>query len=427
MPAPEQIHFLHRLFAAALERAKPDRCLAQALPAPPKGRLIALSAGGAAAAMAQAAEMHYLERGEAGALEGIAAPRYGPDVPTRILQQIEAGHPIADGNSLTVATRALELARSAGADDLVLVLLSGGASALWAKPIAGVKLEEKQAIARQLLARGASADELDCVRRHLSQIKGGRLAQIAHPARLVTLAISDLAGGDPAVIGSGPTVGDPSTLEEASAILKTFHIPVGPCVTAALANPENETPFPGDPIFAKSDYKIVAQPMDALASAGSLAKTEGYEPVLLGDNFEGDARALARQHGELARRWKSNGASKVLLSGGKASVTVQGSGRGGPNQEFVLALALELDGEPGIWALAADTDGNDGGIGVASDPAGAVIGPDTLARARAAGLDPQLFLENNDSTGFFAALGDLLNTGPTLTNVKDFRAILVEA
>jgi len=422
-----QTGILRRLFEAALERVDPQRCLTPALPeAPQDGRLIVLAAGKAAAAMAQATERHYLERGETIALEGIAAPRYDFDLPTRTIQVIEAGHPIPDGNSVAAASRALELAYAATSDDLVLVLLSGGASALWVAPADGVTLKDVQAVTQQLLARGASIGEINCVRKHLSRIKGGRLAQAAHPARVVTLAISDVAGDDPSVIGSGPTVGDPATLEDAVAVLKTYRVPVGPGVEMALTQPGNETPIPDDPVFAGSSYQIVARPSDALAAAASAAGAMGFEPHSLGDALEGEARLLARQHAELAKDLKSKGERRVLLSGGEATVYVKGSGHGGPNQEYALALAIALNGQPGMWALAADTDGNDGGGGAASDPAGATIGPETLARARAAGLDPELFLENNDSTGFFAVLGDLLITGPTFTNVNDFRAILVE-
>jgi len=309
----------------------------------------------------------------------------------------------------------------------VLVLLSGGASALWTAPAAGVALGEKQAITRRLLACGTPISEINCVRKHLSRIKGGRLSEAADPARIVTLAISDVAGDDPTVIGSGPTVGDPTTLEDAISVLKTRRIPIRSGVENALARRENETPYPDHPVFAHSTYRIIARASDALGAAASAAREMGMEPVLLGDALEGEARTLARQHAKLARDLKLSGRPTVLLSGGEATVNVKGSGSGGPNQEYALALALALEAEPGVWSLAADTDGNDGGSGAASDPAGATIGPDTLARARAAGLDPQMFLENNDSTGFFAALGDTLITGPTFTNVNDFRAILVEA
>jgi len=423
-----QTGVLRRLFDVALERVDSRRCLASALPEPPRtGRLILLAAGKAAAAMAQAAERHYLEGGEPVALEGIAAPRYGFDLPTRTVQLIEAGHPIPDDNSLAAAQRALELAHAAKSDDLVLVLLSGGASALWAAPVPDVALEEKQAITRQLLAHGAPIGDINCVRKHLSRIKGGRLAQAAYPARIVTLAISDVAGDDPAVIGSGPTVGDPTTLEDAICVLKTYRIPIGPSVERALARPDNETLYPDDPVFDPKTYQIIARPSDALAAAATAAREMGYEPHLLGDALEGEARALACQHAKLARELKTKGGRALLLSGGEATVNVVGTGSGGPNQEYALALSLALKAEPGVWALAADTDGNDGGSGGANDPAGAIVGPETLARAKAAGLDPQMFLENNDSTGFFARLGDLLITGPTFTNVNDFRAILIEA
>lgn len=419
---------LMALFEAAVRSADPAHCLADALPdMPAAGRLLVLGAGKGAAAMAQAAEHHYLGNGAADQISGLVVTRYGSALPLQAIELVEAGHPVPDAASAAAATRALELAWETGEDDLVLVLMSGGASALWSAPVEGVSLEEKQAITKRLLASGAPISEMNCVRKHLSRIKGGRLALAAAPARLVTLAISDVPGDDPSTIGSGPTVGDPTTLEDTMDILRRREVPIDPPVATALARPVNETPPPEDPIFANTDYRLVARPADALAAAGEAARAMGYEPRLLGDALEGEARELAREHAGLALACRSRGERTALLSGGEATVTISGDGKGGPNQEYALALAIALDGAPGITALAADTDGSDGGTGAVDDPAGAMIDPTTLARAEEHGLDPAKFLENNDSTGFFGRLGDLVISGPTQTNVNDVRAILVEA
>jgi len=306
------------------------------------------------------------------------------------------------------------------------VLLSGGASANWIAPAAGVSLEEKQAITRALLRSGANISEINAVRKHLSRIKGGRLAARAHPARVITLAISDVPGDHPAVIGSGPTVGDPSTLSEARSVVQRFSIEVPAAAMHVLSNPDNETPKPNDPIFGATEFKLIARPLDAFRAAEQAVRAAGYDCVLIGDRIEGEARTVAAQHARLAHELGSSGRRVVLLSGGELTVTINGKGRGGPNQEYALALALALEGAPGICALAGDTDGTDGGIGEPDDPAGAFIDDTTLARAHALGLDPAAFLADNNSTGFFAQLSDLLATGPTCTNVNDFRAILVD-
>jgi hydroxypyruvate reductase len=339
---------------------------------------------------------------------------------------IEAGHPIPDAASLAAAERALALAGSAGGDDLVLVLISGGASANWIAPAAGLALAEKQAVTRALLACGAAIGEINSVRKHLSRIKGGRLALRAHPARVVTLAISDVPGDDPAVIGSGPTMGDPSTLAEARAIVQRYRLDLPAAVARALADPANETPKPDDPIFAASEFMLIARPADAFRAAETAVRAAGYECVSLGDRIEGEARTVAAEHARQARELQAQGRRAVILSGGELTVTIRGKGRGGPNQEYALALACALDGASGIAALAGDTDGTDGGAGESDDPAGALVDGATLARARALGLDPAVFLADNDSTRFFAHLDDLLRTGPTCTNVNDFRAILVD-
>jgi hydroxypyruvate reductase len=331
-----------------------------------------------------------------------------------------------DAAGLAATDRVLALADAAGAEDLVLVLMSGGASANWIAPARGLTLGEKRAVTQALLRSGATIGEINTVRKHLSRIKGGRLAARASPARVVTLAISDVPGDDPAVIGSGPTVPDPTTLAAARAIVAQYELAVPEAVTRALTDPENETPKPGDAIFATTDFGLVARPADALAAAAQAARAAGYDCVMLGDRLEGEAREVAAAHARVALDLRAQRRAAVILSGGELTVTVRGQGRGGPNQEYALALAHALGGTRGIAALACDTDGTDGGSGGADDPAGAFVDSTTVARARALGLDPAAFLANNDSTAFFAALGDLVMAGPTFTNVNDFRAILVD-
>jgi glycerate 2-kinase len=420
---------LDRLFRAAIDVAHPSACLPAHLPAlPPSGRLIVLAAGKAAGSMTEVAERHYLDRcGVAqDRLSGLAVTRHGYARPTRRIELVEAGHPVPDAAGLAAAERILALADAATADDLVLVLMSGGASANWIAPADGVSFADKQAVTRALLRSGANIGEMNTVRKHLSRIKGGRLALRARPARLVTLAISDVPGDDPAVIGSGPTVPDRSTLAEARAVVARYALDLPPAVQRALDDPANETPKPGHPAFTGTDYKLVARPADAFRTAETAAKAAGYESIMLGDRIEGEARDVARQHAARALEIQSEGRRAAILSGGELTVTIRGKGRGGPNQEYALALALALDGAPGIAALAGDTDGTDGGGGTASDPAGARIGPDTLSHALGLGLDPAQFLADNDSTGFFERIGGLVETGPTCTNVNDFRAILVD-
>ncbi len=420
--------FLRRLFDAAVAAAQPANCLPPLLPAPPAGRVIVLAAGKAAGSMTETAELVYLDRFKLppARLTGVAVARHGYGRPTRAVSMIEAGHPVPDAAGLEAAARAIDLADGANADDLVLVLMSGGASANWIAPAAGVPFADKQAVTRSLLRSGANIHEINCVRKHLSRIKGGRLARHAFPAQLVTLAISDVPGDDPAVIGSGPTVPDPSTLEEARAIVAKYGLDVPASVARALADPANESPKPGDAAFAASRFAVAARPADSLRAAEAEVRMAGYECVSLGDTVEGEAREVARKHAARARALQAQGRRAVILSGGELTVTMAGQGRGGPNQEYALALAIALDGVDGVAALAGDTDGTDGGAGAASDPAGAVIDGRTAARARALGLDPAAFLADNDSTGFFAALGDLLAPGPTYTNVNDFRAIVVD-
>jgi glycerate 2-kinase len=418
---------LESLFRTAVAAAQPSQCLPPNLPElPPRGRLIVLAAGKAGGSMTEAAERHYLGRVAPDRLAGIAVTRHGYGRPTRHIPVVEAGHPVPDEAGLQGTERALALALAAGADDLVLVLLSGGASANWIAPAKGITLAEKQAVTRALLRSGAAIGDMNALRKHLSRIKGGRLARLAYPAKLVTLAISDVPGDDPSVIGSGPTVPDPTTLEDARAIVARFRLDLPAAVAKALDDPGNETPKPGDKIFAGSDYRIVARPADALRAAQARAIEAGYECVVLGDRLQGEAREVAAEHAHLARDLGVQGRRVVILSGGELTVTLRGEGRGGPNQEYALALAIYLDGAAGVSALAADSDGTDGGSGRPDDPAGAFVDPTTLRRAHAAGLDPAAFLADNDSTGFFNGIGDLFVPGPTFTNVTDFRAIVVD-
>jgi glycerate 2-kinase len=417
---------LDGLFRAAIAAAHPSACLPPHLPpAPRSGRLIVLAAGKAAGSMTEVAEAAYSDLA-AERLTGIAVARQGYGRPTHIIPVIEAGHPIPTAAGLEAAERALELADGTGPDDLVLVLLSGGASANWIAPAQGLTLADKQAVTRALLRSGANIGEINAVRKHLSRIKGGRLARRAQHARVVTLAISDVPGDDPAVIGSGPTVPDPTTLADARAIVARYRLDLPDVVTRALANPDNESPKPHDPVFARTEFKLIARPADAFRAAEREARKLGYEPIMVGDRIEGEARDVATEHAAHARALQKEGRRAVILSGGELTVTIRGKGRGGPNQEYALALAMALDGAPGIAALAGDTDGTDGGAGSADDPAGAVIDQTTLSRARSLGLDPAHFLADNDSTGFFSRLGDLVETGPTWTNVNDFRAIVVD-
>ncbi len=339
---------------------------------------------------------------------------------------IEAGHPVPDGAGLEAALRAIELADGAEADDLVLVLMSGGASANWIAPADGITFADKQAVTRALLRSGATIGEINTVRKHLSRIKGGRLARHASPAKLVTIAISDVPRDDPSAIGSGPTVPDPTTLADARAIVAKYRLDLPTSVTAALADAKNESPKPGDPAFAGSQFVLAARPADSLRAAEAAVRAAGYDCISLGDQVEGEARAVAAAHVKLARELRAQGKRAVIISGGELTVTIRGKGRGGPNQEYALALATGLAGMPAMAALAADTDGTDGGVGDTSDPAGALLDGETAARAKALGLDPAAFLADNNSTAFFAALGDLLMTGATYTNVNDFRAIIVD-
>ncbi len=415
------------LYEAAYTTAHPSTCLPPFLPPVPRdGRIIVIGGGKGSAAMAVAAERHYIDAGERDKISGLISTRHGFGLPTDIIEILEAGHPVPDANSIEGAKRAIALAQSAGPNDLVLCLLSGGASAIWSSPVAGVSFEAKQLLTKQLLKSGAPISEMNCVRKHLSNIKGGKLAAAAHPARLLTLAISDVPGDHPDEIGSGPTVPDRSTLADARAVLTRWNVVPSPEIAAALADANNETLKAGDQKLSTSDYKIVAAPKASIEAAAAIARARGYRVEVLGDSLEGEARDVGQQHSAMALDAKRRGERVAIMSGGELTVTVRGNGSGGPNQEYALGLAIGLAGTTGICGLAGDTDGIDGGGGNATDPAGALVFPDTLARAEAQNRNAAKFLANNDSTGFFQPLGDLILCGPTQTNVNDFRVILVD-
>lgn len=408
--------FLRSLFDAAVAAASPAVRVPPKLPDPPKGRTVVLGAGKAAASMAAAVEQHWT-----GPLEGLVVTRYGHDAETRCIEVLEAGHPVPDAAGRTAAERILRLASSVGPDDLLLALISGGGSALLTLPAPGVQLGDKRALNRDLLRSGASIGEINAVRKHLSAIKGGRLALAAYPARVVSLIVSDVPGDDPATVASGPTVPDPTSLADARAVLAKYGIVPLAGIVAHLGDPKAETPKPGDPRFARVENRVIATAAGSLAAAAKRAADAGITPIVLGDDIEGEARDVAADQVRMAVELARSGKPQVIISGGETSVTVRGNGRGGRNAEFLLALAVALGGHPGIHAIACDTDGIDG----TEDNAGAILRPDSLDRARALGLDARAMLDDNDGYGFFAALGDLIVTGPTRTNVNDFRAILV--
>lgn len=386
------------------------------------------AAGKAAGSMAAAAEKHYLrDHGvPAARMQGLAVTRYGYGVPMDVVELVEAGHPVPDMAGVAAARRMLDMADQLGAGNLVIFLLSGGASANLVAPVGRITLEEKQQLTKSLLRSGAAIDHMNSVRKHLSAIKGGRLAARIAPADLVTIVLSDVPSDDLSSIGSGPTVPDMTTLADARSVLERFGLKAPSAIIDALNDPGNETLKPGDPAFARSSAVIAARPSDAFAAACGEAEKLGYMVINLGGQIEGEARAIAAQHAAIALREARKGGKVALISGGELTVTIKGDGRGGPNQEYALALAIELAGAPGIVALACDTDGTDGGSGAATDPAGALIDSTTLARAATLGIDPASYLSRNDSTGFFSALGDLHVPGPTLTNANDLRVILID-
>jgi hydroxypyruvate reductase len=411
---------LEALFKAAIAAAQPEHCVPPYLPPAPRGRLIVIGAGKASAAMARAVERHY-----AGPMEGLVVTRYGYAVPCQRIEIVEAAHPVPDAAGLRAAERMLDLIGGLSADDTVLCLISGGGSALLPLPLPGITLEDKQAVNRALLASGASIGEMNCVRRHLSAIKGGRLAAACHPAHVVTLLVSDVPGDDPCDIASGPTVADPSTCADALAIVRRYGIDLPPHVRQVLESGAGESIKPGDPRLAGHDVRLVATPQMALEAAARVAGEAGITAHILGDSIGGEARdvgkVMAGMALQVARHGQPFATPCVLLSGGETTVTVRGDGRGGRNVEFLLAAAIALRGEPGVHGLAGDTDGVDG----QDEIAGGYFSPTTLARAFGLGIRPLQSLDRNDGHGFFQALGDAVVTGPTLTNVNDFRAILV--
>ena len=412
--------FLRSMFDAAVAAAMPELCVPQNLPAQPKGRTLVVGTGKASAAMAQA-----LENTWNGPLSGLIVTRYGHAVPCKQIEIVEAAHPVPDDAGTNGARRMLDMVKDLTSDDLVIALISGGGSALLSLPAEGITVEEKRAVNHALLKSGAPIAEMNCVRKHLSAIKGGRLAAAAYPARVVSLVISDVPGDDLAAVGSGPTVADPTTFAQARAILAKYKIDAPPAVIRHLESAIEETPKPGDPRLAGVETKLIASPQKSLEAAAAVARKHGITPLILGDSIEGEAREVGFVMAGIAlqsRRFGQPLASPcVLISGGETTVTVRGNGAGGRNVEFLLALALKLDGAANITALAADTDGVDG----AREVAGAFIAPDTLSRARAMGIDPWASLSNNDGHGFFEKLGDQIITGPTLTNVNDFRAVFI--
>lgn len=418
----EATALLRRMFDAAVAAADPELVVPPRLPAPPRGRTVVVGAGKASAAMARALERHW-----PGPLQGLVVTRYSHAVPCKRIEIVEAAHPVPDEAGRRAAERILGLVQGLGEDDLVIALISGGGSALLSLPAPGLTLEDKRAVNTALLRSGANIAEMNCVRRHLSAIKGGRLAAAAFPARLAALLISDVPGDDPAVIASGPTVADPTTFADARAILARRGVEPPEAVRRHLEEARDETPKPGDPRLARVENVLVAAPQRSLEAAAEVARAAGVTPLILGDALEGEAREVGMVMAGVAAGAIRHGHPApppcVLLSGGETTVTVRGGGRGGRNVEFLLGLTVALDGLPGVWALAADTDGVDG----AEEVAGAVCRPDSLTRARALGLDARAMLGANDAHPFFAALGDQVVTGPTLTNVNDFRAILVAA
>ncbi len=421
MSTTETSELLRRMFEAAIAAAQPALCVPRHLPATPKGRLVVIGAGKASASMARAVEDHW-----PGPLSGLVVTRYGYAVPCQRIEIVEAAHPVPDAAGEAAAERLLQFVAGLTEDDLVLCLISGGGSSLLPLALPGLTLADKQALNKALLASGASITEMNCVRRHLSSIKGGRLAAACAPARVMNLLLSDVPGDDPIDIASGPTVADPTTCADGIEILRRYGIDVPPRAMELLQSGEGETLKPGDPRLPAIETHFIATPQMALEAAANVARSAGYAPYILGDAIEGEARDVAKTMAgialQVARRGQPVAPPCVLLSGGETTVTLRGRGRGGRNVEFLLSLGLALRGEPGIHALAGDTDGVDG----QEEVAGAVLTPDTLARAWERGIKPRERLDDNDGHGFFEALGDAVVTGPTLTNVNDFRAIVVD-
>lgn len=422
MPTPtDPKSFLIALFQAAIASAQPALRIQSFLPQPPNGRTIVIGAGKASAAMAQA-----LEQAWPGPLEGLVVTRYGYAQPCQHIEIVEAAHPVPDHAGERAAQRMLSYVADLTEQDLVICLISGGGSSLLPLPMAGLSLQDKQDINKALLRSGASIGEMNCVRRHLSQIKGGRLAAACHPARVVNLLISDVPGDNPMDIASGPTVADPTTCEDALRIVDRYRISLPPAARSILESGRGESVKPSDQRLQGIETHLIATPRMALQAAAHLAESQGVRAYILGDAFEGEAKDVGRVLAALTQeQMRSDGFLQrpcVLLSGGETTVTVRGEGRGGRNVECLLSMALQLKGQQGVYALAGDTDGVDG----MEEIAGAVIGPDTLLRAWNAGLIPQNYLDHNDAHSLFELLGDQVTTGPTLTNVNDFRAIYLE-
>ena len=432
-PRRDPLQFLLDLYRTAVQRAQPLHSMAQHLPKPPKGRTVVLGAGKAGGSMAQALEALWPKDAP---LSGLVVTRYDhipprPEGLPQRLEVVEAAHPVPDAAGLAAAERILALTEGLTADDLVLCLISGGGSALLTLPAEGIDLQEKQRINKALLESGAAISEMNCVRKHLSRIKGGRLAAACHPAKVVTLTISDVPGDDPSIIASGPTVPDASTCADALAILSRYQISVPDSVRAALEDGRLETPKPGDPRFAGHEVHLIATPQQSLDAAAAASRSAGIAAHVLSDEIEGESREVGKVHAAMARAVARHGAPFarpcVILSGGETTVTIRprqpgaAKGRGGRAGEFCLGLAQALQGQEKVWALAADTDGIDG----VEDNAGARVAPDTLQRAAAKNLRLSDHLDRNDAYGYFLALNDLVVTGPTHTNVNDFRAILV--
>ena len=412
---------LRAMFDAAVASAQPAAVVPAHLPAPPRGRLIVIGAGKASGAMARAVEDNYK-----GPLEGLVITRYGYAVPCERIEIVEAAHPVPDEAGLMAARRIAALVSSLNEDDLVLCLISGGGSALMPAPAEGLTLVDKQAINTALLKSGASIGEMNCVRRHLSTLKGGRLAALCHPARVLTLLISDVPADHLPDIASGPTVADASTCNDALAIVSRYGIELPTAARELLESGAGETIKPGDPRLARAETRLISSPQIGLEAGAAVARAAGYGVCILGDSIEGEAREVGRVMAGITRQVAVHGqpvqAPCVLLSGGETTVTVRGNGKGGRNVEFLLALGLALKSQPGVYAMAGDTDGVDG----VAEIAGALLMPDTLIRARAQDLNPAQSLDNNDGHGFFGALGDAVITGPTLTNINDFRVVLIE-
>lgn len=411
--------FLLEMFDAAVESVSAAATVPRYLPPAASGRTIVIGAGKAAASMAQAVESHW-----SGSLSGRVVTRYGHAVPCESITVVEAAHPVPDTAGQEAAEQILQTVSKLNQDDLVICLISGGGSSLLALPAPGITLKDKQSINTALLKSGATIAEMNCVRKHLSAIKGGKLAAACAPAQVVTLIISDVPGDDPAVVASGPTVPDATTLADAQGVLSRYGIDVAGNVRRHLASAQNETPKPGDPIFKRASTHIIATAQQSLAAAVQFVEQAGYSTVVLGD-LEGESREVAIVHAGIARQVAKYGqpaaAPCVILSGGETTVTVRGNGRGGRNAEFALSLAIALQAQSDVYAIACDTDGIDG----TEDNAGCIVTPDSLSRARDAGMNPADYLENNDGYGFFSALDALVVTGPTRTNVNDFRAIVI--